>query len=187
MAFDINSLESHIRNILEAPKTNLDTISARRIRKQLIGAEPFVDGAFLKVHKKEIDLVITRVYEEVVAGRGNGDLDDKELHLDRKRVKDDGEDSYSTPTPKKIKHAKNLNLESSDAEFARRLSNELNGRSSRRSAANGSSRKVSKKRSSNFVESEDDSEGDARRKGGKGKTKSGGTARGGFAKEYTLR
>jgi len=77
--------------------------------------------------------------------------------------------------------------ELSDAELARKLSSEINGRStrtgrkSRGGSATGKKGSRAKKSAATVVDSDDDSD-----EIGKSKKSSGGTAKGGFAKEFAL-
>jgi upstream activation factor subunit UAF30 len=211
MDFDPNSLEPHIRSILSAPGTDLSTISAKRVRKQLVELEPLLSPEFLRQNREVVDGVITRVFEAVTAEMGGVGVASEEPEENverangtRKRRKDNSdldeavesgdESDGGTPPKKKKKSAKNART-LSDAELARQLSSEINGRS-RRSVAGGKARPMNgssakrgnkKKKSAAFVDSdgdETDSDDDGKVKP---KRKSTGTAKGGFAKEYILR
>jgi upstream activation factor subunit UAF30 len=228
MPIEVHALEPQIRLILCSPGTDLTTISAKRVRKQLLDVEPSLTAKYLKENRKELDTVIARVFEAVANGQGIEDSGQGEeqtspskKHRKRKSREDgvsadggvagDDDDRYEededeedesgsqarTSSPKKLKKGvKGRGTVLSDAELARRLSSEINSRSSRRSAgrpagSNGSTpRKGGKKKSAAVVDSDDgdDSEGYASgKKQAKVKRKAGGAAKGGFAKEYTLR
>lgn len=212
MVFDINSLEPHIRAILSAPGTDLTTISAKRVRKQLLEVEPSLTQEFLKENKEAVDGVIASVFEAISAEMGGVEAasqtpEEEPVHSKpaRKRktreeedfedVGDEGEEEEGgsvTPPPKKAKKGSKNGRELSDAELARQLSSEINGRSRRSGgrtrATNGSSLKKGnrKKKSAAMIDSDGD-ESDDDRKRSKPKKRAGGTAKGGFAKEYILR
>jgi upstream activation factor subunit UAF30 len=210
MTFEFSTLEPQIHQILSAPGTDLATISAKRVRRQLLEADPSLTPEFLKENKEDVDLVIGRVFEKVSKGvnvGGSEEVEDLETEQgsegSRKRKQDydsgngdeeeDDEVEDGTPSPKKAKKARKKEL--SDAELARKLSNEINGRSRRttnkgRSSINGTPKRGGRARkSAATVDSDDESSGDDRgkkpskRKSGRG----GGAAKGGFAKEYSLR
>jgi upstream activation factor subunit UAF30 len=73
MEMNLESLETHIRNILSAPGTDLSTISAKRVRKRLLDVEPSLTAETLKEHKELVDGLITQVFEEVTGGLAAGD------------------------------------------------------------------------------------------------------------------
>ncbi|KAI6116040.1 SWIB/MDM2 domain-containing protein [Pisolithus sp. B1] len=163
MAFDLNALKEPITRILSAPGVDLTTISARSVRKEL-ATDPSLGltSEELKARRPEVDKLIAEIYatyaqaEESEAG---GDTEEE-----------------PKPVVKKAKKA----VERSDAELARKLSSEINGRSRRTSV---SPRKTKRKtmKSSETVDSGDDGDDEE----GKKKKRSGG-AKGGFAKQYTL-
>lgn len=177
MDFDLKGLEEPITRILCAPGIDLETISAKRVRSQLVeDASLGLTAEGLKARRSEVDRLIANIYERV-----------SQTTNDSKRRRDDeegddvngegatsgGDAEKPKPPKKKGKRA----LEKSDAQLARKLSSEINSRS-RRSA--NSPKKVKRKvKSSETVES-----------GGEDKEprkKRGGGAKGGFAKEYALR
>ncbi|KAF8161261.1 hypothetical protein B0H34DRAFT_673250 [Crassisporium funariophilum] len=205
MAFDFGSLEPHIHQILSAPGTDLSTISAKRVRRQLLELDPSLSADFLKEHKEEVDAVIASVFEKVSGTEGveghDGAEPPEEKHKSRKRKKvdnetaeDNGEDAAieeDTPPPKKSKKPAKNGRELSDAELARKLSSEINGRStrtggkSRGGSASGKKAGRPKKKSAATIDSDDDSDNVGSGKKIKKKA-SGGTAKGGFAKEFAL-
>jgi upstream activation factor subunit UAF30 len=201
MVFDFGSLEPRIYQILSAPGTDLTTISAKRVRRQLLELDPTLTPDFLKEHKVVVDEVIASVFEKV-SGEVNAEADEASQKIGLKSrnkreeedgafqedytVDDGGEEEGSTP-PKKSK--KGSRQEQADAELARKLSSEINGRSTRTS---GKGRAVAKrgsrgKKSAATVDSDDD---DIHEEGGKKPRKrstNGSGAKGGFAKEFSLR
>jgi upstream activation factor subunit UAF30 len=205
MAFDFDSLESYIEEILTAPGTDLATISAKRVRKQLQHIDPSLTTAFLKEHREAVDVVISRVFEKVQGAGGSQDSEVEEplapMSRKRRQTPDDG---YSVPqeedatdvedTPPPAKKAKKaVKRELTDAELARQLSSEINGRARRSSGkpkpavSNGTPKKrKSKAKSAALVDTDDDSDSNEG-KPSKKKSGDGGSARGGFAKPYLLR
>ncbi|KAJ7782741.1 hypothetical protein B0H16DRAFT_1877268 [Mycena metata] len=207
-SFDFDALEPFIEEILSAPGTDLATISAKRVRRSLQLIDPSLTTAFLKEHREAVDVVIARVFEKV-QGPGNGSQDsegDESVSLKRRQNPDD--DGYPAPkeedatdiddTPPPAKKAKKsaVQRELSDAELARQLSSEINGRTRRTSskpkaAFNGTPKKrksKSAKSAETVVDTDDESDaGDGKRPTTKKKsTGEGGGARGGFAKPYLL-
>lgn len=199
MTFDLNALKEPITRILSAPGVDLTTISAKSVRKQLatygsLGLTP----EELKARRPEVDKLIADVYATVSQAATNGIND----ALKRKRDDQEGEgstaadeqaeaseaggngadDQESKPVMKKEKRT----VEQSDAEFARKLSSEINGRSRRTTSASPRKTKRKAMKSSETVDSEDDGNdgvvGKKKKRSGGG----GGGAKGGFAKQYTL-
>ncbi|KAJ8519932.1 hypothetical protein ONZ45_g3172 [Pleurotus djamor] len=201
MGFDFESLRPSIRQILSAPGTDLATISAKRVRRQLTDVNPSLTIEWMKEHRDEVDHVIASVYESVRDGvsdvkdeeenasetsrkRGRSDDDAEEEHQDG----DEEVNGDATPPPptKKVKKGK---LELDDEKLARQIASELNGggrRSNTRTrATNGSTpKKPRKKKSTATVDSDGGSDGED--DGTKKSKRKGGAAKGGFAKEYTL-
>ena len=185
------------------------TISAKRVRRQLLEVDPSLTPEFLKENKEDVDSVIGRVFEKVSKGVNVGSEEVEDFETEhpgseesRKRKQDydsangdedeDDEVEDGTPSPKKAKKARKKEL--SDAELARKLSNEINGRSRRttnkgRSSINGTPKRGGRARkSAATVDSDDESSGEDRgKKPSKRRSGRGGAAKGGFAKEYTLR
>ncbi|TFK51090.1 SWIB-domain-containing protein [Heliocybe sulcata] len=190
---DVQALEPRIRDILTAPGVDLTTISAKGVRKQLLEADDSLTADDIKEHKGEVDALIGRIYGEV-SGQRDGDEDNESANGKRKQEEEEGtaygddgegedESEVNGEASRPKKKAKRSKEELDDAELARQLSNELNGRG--RSARGGSQKGVKKKprkakKSSATVDSDEDSEGAPKKKRG------GGGAKGGFAKEYTL-
>lgn len=206
-------LEPRIRQILAAPGTDLNTISAKRVRRQLVELDSSITEEWVKENKGAIDEVIASVFEAV-----SGELVAQGPSIGKRERDDDGgyvngsgnassgqngvakhedDDEPSTPPlkPKKQKTKREL----TDEELARQLSSQINAssRSSRSGkATNGKSKKgasrtpkknkKSAERVNSDGESDDDSDDGKKRKkksGGGG----GGGAKGGFGKEFMLR
>ncbi|KAF9268702.1 SWIB-domain-containing protein [Marasmius fiardii PR-910] len=204
MVFDFSTLAPLVQQILSAPGTDLSTISAKRVRRELLALDPSLTADFLKEHKKEVDDVITRVFGQVSGGN-----EDREAESNRSQSpyeeggpeeeysKGDEEnevDDREVKKPKKMRKGKKNGEAISDAELARQLSSEINGRSRRSGAGKGSGRGSSnstpkrgkrKSKSATTVDSEDGS-GEEGGKRKKKKSSGNSTAKGGFAKEYLL-
>ncbi|KAJ7039071.1 hypothetical protein C8F04DRAFT_1033737 [Mycena alexandri] len=205
--FNFDALEPFIEEILSAPGTDLATISAKRVRKSLQHIDPSLTTAFLKQHREAVDVVIARVFEKV-QGPGSQDSEgDEPISSKRRQTPDD--DGYPVPkeedatdiddTPPPAKKAKKaaVQRELTDAELARQLSSEINGRTRRTTSkpkaafSNGSPKKrksKSAKSAETVVDTDDESDtGDGKRPTGKKRSSGeGGGARGGFAKPYLL-
>lgn len=207
MSFEFSTLEPQIHQILSAPGTDLATISAKRVRRQLLEADPTLTPEFLKENKEDVDFVIGRVFEKVSEGVNVGsseEVEDPETEpLERDEIRkrkqeydsvneeDEEEEEDGTSSPKKAKKARKKEL--SDAELARKLSNEINGRSRRtknkgRSSSNGTFKRGGRARKSAATVDSDgeSSDEDAGKKPNKRKSGRAGAAKGGFAKEYVL-
>jgi upstream activation factor subunit UAF30 len=206
----VAALEPSIRKILSAPGTDLNTISAKRVRKQLLELEADISEDWVKGNKDQIDALIASVYEAVSSTVAQTDVSSdagapKRKHEDLDDTYDGGNDDEdedaggpSSP-PRKPKKSKSKR-ELTDEEFARQLSSQINGSSrSSRSAANGKSKpkkaasksgKRSKKSAERVTESDDDNSelnSDGEKKPKKRKSGGGGGAKGGFQKEFVLR
>lgn len=190
MTFDLNALKEPVTRILSAPGVDLTTISAKTVRKQL-ATDPSLGltSDELKARRPEVDKLIAEIYATVSRTPTNGTNEPKRKRDDQEgeegsivadaqaEASEAGGDTEEEPKPV-VKKAKKA-VEQSDAELARKLSSEINGRSRRTSA---SPRKTKRKtmKSSETVDSEDDGNDD------EGKKKRSGGAKGGFAKQYTL-
>ncbi|KAI0665663.1 SWIB-domain-containing protein [Trametes maxima] len=184
MAFDAASLEPKIRAILTAPGTDLATISAKRVRKELLDQDPSLPAEVVKEKKAEIDAIIAEVYEEVSGARNaSAAANDSDAGGKRKRAHDasDGEDEPPVTKTKKSKQKQGP----TDEEVARQLDDEINGRprtsraASSKTKANGAKRGGRKGPKSSAVVASDGEEGS----GEEAKPKKRG---GGFKKEYML-
>ncbi|KAG8994117.1 hypothetical protein FRB90_000523 [Tulasnella sp. 427] len=206
---DLQHLSPKILAILTQPDVDLSTISAKRVRKQLIAGGESED--LLKERKTDIDQLIAQIYESVssgaVAGSGqnaNGSGGKPRPGSDsahpapspqkRKRSaspSNDGVPPSSQAHPLVSKKSKQMNggaaptkHMSSDAELARQLSLELNGRNTRGGASSSSTSKPKAakangkkaKRSKATIDSDGEDDEDAKPK----------KARGGLGKEYIL-
>ncbi|KAJ7690764.1 hypothetical protein B0H17DRAFT_935627 [Mycena rosella] len=205
MAFDFGTLEPYIEEILSAPGTDLATISAKRVRKQLQQIDPSLTAAFLKENRDAVDVVIARVFEKVQgSGSQDSEVEEPLAPVSRKRrqstdegsaIKEEEDATDGTPPPAK-KAKKAVKRELSDAELARQLSTEINGRARRSNvngkpkaaASNGTTKKrKSKAKSAEMVDTDDDSDASpSKRPASKKRSSEGGAARGGFAKPYLL-
>ncbi|TRM69129.1 SWIB/MDM2 domain-containing protein [Schizophyllum amplum] len=197
--FDFSSLEPLIHSILAAPGVDLQTVSAKRVRRELVERDPQLTADFIKEHKAEVDEVIGRVYEQVNSLNAESEPEEDAGKPSLKRKHSSGDDEEADPEaggadedeegeeeevkpkpPKKKKKAASSTM--TDAELARKLSGEINGRS-RRTKAKGNASPRKQKKSAEIIDSGDESED-----GGKKKKKKagGGVAKGGFAKEFAL-
>jgi upstream activation factor subunit UAF30 len=186
MVFDFGTLQPRIYQILSAPGTDLSTISAKRVRRQLLELDPTLTSEFLKTHREAVDEVIASVFERV-----STEVEEGGQNTGRKPWTEDGrggeEEEESSPPPKKSK--KGSKQEQADAELARKLSSEINGRSTRTSGKGrgGAAKRGSRgKKSAATIDSDDDSNEDGGKKTRK-RTTNGSGAKGGFAKEFALR
>jgi len=65
------TLTPAIRRILTDPTTDLGSVSAKRVRKQLVSQpELGISDAYVQEHKAEIDQLITDIFESVSAAVG---------------------------------------------------------------------------------------------------------------------
>ncbi|KAJ4483801.1 hypothetical protein J3R30DRAFT_3451494 [Lentinula aciculospora] len=202
MGFNFDDLEPLVRHILSAPGTDLTTISAKRVRRELLALDTSLTPEFIKVNKLDVDAVITRVFGEVNAAQNGEFTDTPEEPVTASRrynssdqedagQEEDEEEDEEEEKPKKAR--KESKKEMSDAELARQLSSEINGRSSSRRntgrgrASNGTpKRSKSKKKSATTIDSDEEYSGEEGGKKVKKKRAGAGAAKGGFAKEYTL-
>jgi upstream activation factor subunit UAF30 len=63
----IEALTPLIRGILTAPDVDLRTISAKRVRKQILQSDPSLSEVWIRENKEPIDKLISSVFEEVAA------------------------------------------------------------------------------------------------------------------------
>lgn len=191
MSLDIEPLESKIRAILSAPGVDLNTISAKRVRKRLMEDDSTLTMEVVKDNKEEIDDLIGRVYAEV--NEAEHGSEEEETKSNKRRSRDDehevdgDEDEEGKAAPKKKKAKKGQ--EKSDEKLARKLSNEINGRATRagKGRSNGTSKKGRSKKSAKSATTVDSDDQGEDEEGGKKKKKRGGGGKGGFGKEYGLR
>lgn len=197
MVFDFGSLVPRIYQILSAPGTDLTTISAKRVRRQLLELDPTLTPDFLKENKTAVDEVIASVFERV-SEQVNAEADEAGQKIDRTYRKeedeafqedytvDDGGEEEGSQPPKKSK--KGSKQEQADAELARKLSSEINGRSTRTSGKGRGTvaKRGPRRKSAATVDSDDDIHEEGGKKTKK-RSSNGSGAKGGFAKEFTLR
>ncbi|PSR73755.1 hypothetical protein PHLCEN_2v10399 [Hermanssonia centrifuga] len=183
MVFDASKYESQIRAILQAPGVDLTLISAKRVRKQLVEDNDELTTELVKDHKEEFDRIIGSVYEQVSEEAGVEDAEEDDATGEngkRKREGSEENQGHGSPSsPKKLKKApKKESL--TDAELARQISSELNGRGRAAKTESKPKAKRTKKaaKSKATVNSEGEAEGDDAEKPKK--------RRGGFTKEYSL-
>ncbi|KAI0767016.1 SWIB/MDM2 domain-containing protein [Fomes fomentarius] len=175
----IQSLEPIIRQILTAPGTDLSTISAKRVRKQLLDLDSSLTADYVRDKKSQIDEFIAKVYEEISGSQRQAE--EEEVPLKRKR--EDALEGEGSAAPKKVKKTK-TKQELTDEELARQLQNEINSRSrtsraaSSKPKANGTKRGKKGPKSSATVKEDGEEDGD-----NEDKPKKRG---GGFKKEYML-
>jgi upstream activation factor subunit UAF30 len=175
MAFNPKQYEHQIRAILQAPDVDLQTISAKRVRKQLLEDNPELSEELIKEHKDEIDVFIGKVYEEISAALG---INDEAEEPDKRKREDD--ESQLPPSQKKLKQDSGL----SDADLARKLSQELNGLDRGTRASSSAKPKAKRGRKSAKSAATVDSDGEG---GSVGDASEKPKRKGGFTKEYTLR
>ncbi|KAK0460934.1 SWIB/MDM2 domain-containing protein [Desarmillaria tabescens] len=183
MAYDFPALAPLVRQILSAPGTDLTTISAKRVRRQLLELDNSLSAEFLKEYKDDGS---DESQEEEPPRSQDGNSEGE--------GEDNGEDEMevdSLPVTKKKSSSKKARA-LSDAELARQLSSEINGRS-RRSTGGGKGARIGapkrsgrSRKSAATVDSDADSELEGGGKKSRKKSASGGAAKGGFAKEYAL-
>ncbi|KAK7691731.1 hypothetical protein QCA50_005131 [Cerrena zonata] len=173
MSFDLQSLAPHIRSILTAPGVDLETISAKRVRKRLIEEIPSLTSDIVRDRKDEIDPIISSVFHEVFGPQGqDGDEEEEEHSTKRKHEDDDGD----APRPKNSKRSKK-EAPTTDEEIARKLDQELNSRQ-RSSRSGAKPKKTTTKRGKKVKSAETvDSDGEQDKPKKRG---------GGLNKEYAL-
>ncbi|KLO11105.1 SWIB-domain-containing protein [Schizopora paradoxa] len=205
----IESLEPRIREILAS--ADLETISAKRVRKQLLKADASLSEEWMKINKEPVDALIASVFEEVsgaqprdeqnggdYAGGASEERDWKENGSHQVGDDDDQEATDAGPSVQQAKPKKSkTKAELADEEYARQLSSEINGsqRASRSGKApsgrpkKGASRtpKKDKKSAERVIDSDadtDEEQGSAKKRAKK--SGGGGGAKGGFQKEFML-
>lgn len=182
MAFNAKKYEGQIRAILEAPDVDLSTISAKRVRKQLVEDNAELTSELVKEHKDDFDALISQVYEQV-SGTGEAGAEEEDTSEEQVKRKREDEESDTSAAPKKVKKETKKDPHLSDAELARQLSQELNGRD-RATRAKGSAKPKAKRGKKAKSAATVDSEGEGSSVAdGAEKPK----RKGGFTKEYALR
>jgi upstream activation factor subunit UAF30 len=193
MAPNLDSLEPKVLRILKAPGTDLSTISAKRVRRQLLELDSTLTPEFLKENKEEVDAIISRVFEQVNSGDNGADEAESSDSGSRKKRKggddddEDGEEEEERKRPtKKAKAVKN-GKPSSDEVLARKLSSELNGRPSRAGAKSSTKARSTKKSAKKSAATIDSGGEGGSESGSEKKPKRSGGGGGGFKKEFVLR
>lgn len=189
MSFDLASLEVHIRDILTSPGTDLSTISAKGVRQKLTDVVPWLTAETARQKKREIDEVITGVYQAICAESaqdGEDAASGEEADETRKRDQESDEENAGQGDDddeglEAARPAKRANNE--DEEDGKRKVKKPRG------STNGTKKVGRPRKSAATVDSEAESgeEGKKKRTRKKSVAGEGGRARGGFAKEYTLR
>ena len=201
---DPRDLEPAIRKVLTAPGVDLNLISAKAVRKRLQAMDSSLTYEWMKQNREVIDAIIGEIFQsvsEAASVSGSGDANGVDEDGDAEGApgeQGEGEDELgSSPKRPAKKRQKKNGQEKSDAEYARQLSNELNGRS--RSSRNtvgkpksnvsrkGGSAKKRKPLTADTVDSDEGGSDADSTVGKKRKGRGGGGAKGGFSKEYNLR
>jgi len=195
---DVVSLEPVICKILTAPGIDWTTISARRVRKQLLAQNPDLDD-WIRDNKAAIDSLTTEVFTRLqpLAPEEQSEAGPSESHQSSEstqEVEEDegGEDEDAEMEEEEQRPVKKPRKKKplTDEEYAKQLSSEINGRtrssrsgvSTPRRSRGGKSKGSRRNISAATVDSEDDGDEVGKRK----KSSGGGGARGGFSKEYIL-
>ncbi|KIJ51307.1 hypothetical protein M422DRAFT_74231 [Sphaerobolus stellatus SS14] len=201
----VEDLGPLIRLILASPDTDLKTVSAKRVRKQLVELNPALTTEFVKENKDELNSLIGNIFKslqkaeednESIAdtlgdsqpnGSANGkrkrDEDIKSEEPENGSNQKEESDESPEPAPSSKKAKKSSSQKVTDEEYARMLSSELNQRPSRSRQSNGTSKKSAskapKKRKSRAEiddsEDDEDTDGNNKRRKSKGTQKKKGT------------
>lgn len=180
-------LHAPIRAILTAPDVDLSSISAKRVRRQLV-EDGHADSALVKAYKAELDALIGEVFSEVSAGNAaGGDGGESQANGEEgyEGTQDGGDtdgvdgdeatedDEVERPVKKERKPAaKKRKAQEDDEAVARRLHAEINGKRPSRAAAPPAKKRAKKVKSADTVDGED---APKKKRGG-----------GGFQKPYQL-
>lgn len=202
MSLDLEALEGPITRILTAPGTDLSTISAKRVRKALLEDPQYahlrLTSEVLQIRREDVNQTIARIFELVsrAASSEGGEEGEGEEQPPTEPSEDAGEregeddDDNATTTkssPGKKRGTKKKSVEESDAVLARKLSAEINGRSRRGAASSTAARASSSPRKAKQKPKKSAETVDSDGEDGEPKPKKRNAAKGGFAKEYTLR
>ena len=172
----VASLQPLIRQILQSPDTDLSTISAKRVRRQILELDASITEEFIRANKDEVDALIANEFE-YVNGTSNSVPPKAEPPVEKRKRESTSNDD-ATHVARRSPHSM------TDEELARQLSSEINKpdvRATRQSRPSTSRRQP--KKSKAHAESDNDDDDEPKRK----KRSQGGGARGGFAKEFELR
>ena len=198
MSLDLEALEGPITRILTAPGTDLSTISAKRVRKALLEDPRYaylrLTPEVLQIRREDVNQTIARMFEIVsrAASSEGGEGEEQpptEPSEDAGEGEGEGEDddaATAKSSPEKKKGTKKKSVEESDAVLARKLSAEINSRS-RRGASSTAARASSSPRKAKQKPKKSAETVDSDGEDGEPKPKKRSAAKGGFAKEYTLR
>ena len=180
-------LYAPIRAILTAPDVDLSSISAKRVRRQLV-EDGHADAALVKAQKSALDALIGEVFAEVNAGNVAGDGAESEANGEDVYGEEGTQDGADTdgvdgevgeeeeearPAKKERKPAgKKRKAVDDDEAMARALHAQINGGRPSRAAAPPVKKRAKKVKSADTVDGED---APKKRRGG-----------GGFQKPYQL-
>jgi len=190
----VEALTPVIKGILTAPDVDLRTISAKRVRKQILQQDPSLSETWIRDNKDDIDKLIASIFGEVAAAQAeavstaeaaattNGkrkheEIEDGPFSSPEKPISTPRQAPAPSPTPSKPPPKKTE--KNADEDYARQLAAELNSHRTRSSGADTSKRPTkkakSKKKSAAQVGSDEDGDEPPKKK-----------AKGGFQKEYIL-
>lgn len=162
----VSSLEPTIHSILRAPETDLQTISAKRVRKLIPELRSDISPDFVKANKGEINELIEKIYGTLIDAikpeqrciseipaltsskrkREDTPEEDEEGNPDYDS-QDDQEGDQDYDSKPAVKANKSRSSELADEAYARQLSSELNQRPSRTGRNNVKAKKSSTKTS----------------------------------------
>lgn len=162
----VSSLEPTIHSILRAPETDLQTISAKRVRKLIPELRSDISPDFVKANKEEINELIEKIYGTLIEANKLEQRNISELPAltssKRKREdtpeedeeenpdydsQDDREEDQGYDSKPAVRASKPRSSELADEAYARQLSSELNQRPSRTGRNNVKTKKSSTKAS----------------------------------------
>lgn len=174
---DVAHLHAPIRAILTAPDVDLSSISAKRVRRQLV-EDGHADAGLVKAHKAALDALIGEVFTEIHGGNAaaggdggveseaNGEGEGGETEGDAEEPAEEEEVAVKKAVKKKRKAVED------DEAVARALHAQINGARPSRAAAPPAKKRARKAKSAETVDGED---APKKRRGG-----------GGFQKPYHL-
>lgn len=83
----VEGLRPLVQGILSASGVDLQTISAKRVRKQLLQLDPSLSEVWIRDNKEPIDKLIATVFEEVAtANAERADSPEGELAIEKFRL-----------------------------------------------------------------------------------------------------
>lgn len=170
---NVAHLHAPIRAILTAPGVDLSSISAKRVRRQLVD-DGHADSALVKAHKGALDALIGEVFSEVNVGNtGAGDGGESEANgedgygegaetqedggdTDGVDGEEEARDEKERPVKKERKPAgKKRKAVEDDEAVARALHAQINGGRPSRAAAPPAKKRAKKTKSAETVDGED--------------------------------